>query len=115
MVGVRWGSGDGGPGGGWGGGLGMVRFGGAVSRCHSTDRLPKLWLLHCIFSQIVRNSLDRANTLGDVLSRSCMYGFGISGLYSEFDTTTKDRLWRLNCTRIGFKGYDTCEWTSWYF
>ena len=67
------------------------------------------------FPQIVCNSLDRANTLGDVLSRSCMYGFGISGLYSEYDVTTKDRLWRLNCTRIGFKGYDTCEWTSWYF
>ncbi len=55
---------------------------------------------------------DWANTLGGMLLRSCMYGFGISHLASEFDKSTDDRLWKLDCRQVGFRGGDKCYWTS---
>ena len=74
------------------------------------NKLTLLLLLICS-NQIV---CEWANTLGGMLLRSCMYGFGISGLHSEFDATVEDRLWKFNCKRIGKTGNDTCWWTSEY-
>ena len=62
----------------------------------------------------VGEEMDWANVAGHLLSRSCMYGFGISGFYSVYDLAKKDRLWRVHCSRIGFKGGDFCWWTCEY-
>ena len=54
-----------------------------------------------------------ANDLGGMLSRSCMYGYGIIGVKSEFDENYGDRLWEISCGKIGlFDGDDICMWTS---
>ena len=53
-----------------------------------------------------------ANDLGGMLSRSCMYGFGLSAVSSEYDVTTGDRLWEVQCGQVGLlRGDDTCLWT----
>ena len=47
----------------------------------------------------------------DVVSLSCMYGFGISGLVSEYDASKRDRQWRMRCSDVGGRGSDVCQWT----
>ena len=52
-----------------------------------------------------------ANPLRGFLIRSCMYGFGISGMKSHYDPSKRDRLWKIDCKRVGFRGGEDCKWT----
>jgi len=52
------------------------------------------------------------NDPGGMLSRSCMYGFGIVSLRSVHDPVKSDRSWYVQCGRVGdSSGQHHCRWT----
>ncbi|KAI0234631.1 hypothetical protein LSAT2_015058 [Lamellibrachia satsuma] len=52
------------------------------------------------------------NDPGGMLSRSCMYGFGIVSLRSIHDPATRDRSWFVQCGQVGdSSGQHHCRWT----
>ena len=56
-----------------------------------------------------------SNDLGGMLSRSCMYGFGITSIRSQHVESNVDRLWEIGCSRVGLpRGDDVCVWTCEY-
>lgn len=62
-------------------------------------------------SQSIESVMSWANELEGMLIRSCMYGFGVTGLYSEFDSTKRDRRWQIKCERLSPEIPQTCRWT----
>ena len=52
------------------------------------------------------------NDPGGMLSRSCVYGFGIVSLRSIHDAATNDRSWYVQCGQVGdSSGQHHCRWT----
>ena len=74
-----------------------------------------LMIIPILLSMMTVSEGSWANNLGGMLSRSCMYSFGISGIKSEFEANHGDRLWAIKCSKIGlFEGDDICMWTCEY-
>ena len=76
--------------------------------------LRQLHLLVILSMQVAPSCLlhfDWLNEPRGMISRSCMFGFGISGVVSEFDHGRKDRQWRFLCSSMGQTTGHTCVWT----
>ena len=59
------------PGGGWVWGLGVID---GVSRCHSIDRLPKLWLLHLFQCIQIKKVTDKPVLFVQILDQEVAGG-----------------------------------------
>ncbi len=69
-------------------------------------------MITILVSMVTVASGSWANDLGGMLSRSCMYGFGIHGIQSRYESNYGDRLWQIECKMINiFGGDDICTWT----
>ena len=63
------------------------------------------------------SNIQRANHLGGMLIRSCMYGFYISGIQSQYDNGKNDRLWIISCLKVPQTESNGhfCKWTCEYW
>lgn len=68
-------------------------------------------LLIGLMTSVQTLHFDWLNEPRGMISRSCMFGFGVSGLVSEYDRSKKDRQWRLLCSSMGQSTGHTCAWT----
>lgn len=75
-----------------------------------------LFCSSCLFGRNDAKFYEYANSLKQNLSRSCMYGFGVSNITSYFNQDSSDRLWVIKCHNIPIEDNCTklpfCKWTS---
>ncbi len=80
-------------------------------RCVDFHVTSCLILVLCMVWRSLADESIWSNTLQDMLSRSCMYGYHISGFYSEYKRAKQDRRWRIRCSGINAPGPHQCKWT----